>query len=439
MEYREIYSDLLEWKKTGRGKPLILLGARGVGKTTLIKEFGKKEFRQIIYINLEEMTEINELFANPLSLEELLNKTAGLLGFFEVNINDTLFVIEEIQSCPTIMSLIHFVYEKIPPFYLIISSSNPGTLLNMDISHFMNKIKIVELKPNSFEEFLQFANPNLFKEYLNINLENHLDKILHNQLLFELQNYLIVGGMPDCLSVWKSTKNLNKINFAQETLINNFKNEFIISNSKVSAKKINEVFLSIPNQLNNSSNKFMFTKINKQARSREYENSLNWLLSSKIIDQIFQIKDNIATGINQNFKIYLKDVGLFKHLLNISNDLILLNKDFQSKHSLMETFVLQQLTLQFRSEQIQYFSFNTKFHLDFILKYKDLVIPIEIKSSQIKDKTALKNYLKNYDCQIAIKYTFGYLKVEKNILYIPFYLIDKTKKFIDYYLKTKSN
>lgn len=430
---RIVYQELKNWKSNGRGLPLIVLGPRFSGKTKLIKEFGKKEFKQVVYINFEEMSEIKELFDGSLSIDDLLYKTSQLLGFFEIYSNDTLFIIEEIQACPTIIPLIKYVHEQIPPFFLIITSSNPGDLSNINISNIYSKIKIINLSFLSFNEYLNNVDHNLYKKHLEINAFNNLDKILHNQLVNELNNYLIIGGMPEAIIQWKVSKNFYDIEKIHINNINKIKNDFVNYGPKFSSEKLFAIFDSVPEQIMNK--KFQYSKIknNKNGRARELQKLIDWLSLTSILKKVYQVDQNFLPLENhknsKNFRLYMGDVGMVKSALKINNDDIFSQKDFNNKRSLLLNFVFLELNKIFL-DKLFFFTFN-RFDLDFLISYKDLLIPIDIKSSNINHSTSLNNYIRKFNPKISIRFSFGYLKFDNGILNIPFYLIHKTVDLIE--------
>ena len=261
---------------------------------------------------------------------------------------------------------------------------------------------------------------------------------MHNQLLPELLNYLTSGGYPESALTWKLTKNSNKLDEIQNKLFNEIKHDFIMSSSNINTKKLFEIWENIPVQLiENKSKKIMFSKINKTARAREFDECIQWLSRSFSTFKLNQLKEDklpLKEHVNKsNFRLLINDTELLKKMLKISNENILLNKEYQHKTQLLECFVYQQLTELINSENIYYYSFN-KFELDFIIEYKNLIIPIDVKASNIKSNNALRSYMRKHD-SIGIRYTFGYLKYEDNIIHIPFYLINKTTEFIDYWIE----
>ncbi len=438
-EETEFYRKLIKWKNESNGLALIVLGPRFSGKTTIIKKFGDKEFKKVVYINLEEMTEINELFAKKTSYEQLLDKTMNLLNFFENNVKDTLFVVEEIQACPVIVPLMENLYKEMPPFHLIITSSNPGHFINQDISGFKDRIQIIEIGPSSFEEFIQMTNHDLYIEYKKINNNNNIDKILNSQLNRELAKYLMTGGYPEIIHTYKTTKNTNKVNERLKLLSLNISNDFILSAPARMIKRISSIWNSIPEQAKSINRKFSFTRLNVDARPREYKQPLQWLIGSKTINKFSKINE-IGLPLSQqfsevNFRLLPNDIGLMKHFLKINDHDIIENNEYQNKKIFLETFVCQQLFNRFSNKQIGYYKFN-RFSIDFVIEYKDLIIPVIVKSTKFNSSNnELKNYLRKFkSSNFGIVFSFSYLKIENNIITIPFYLANKTKQIIDEYL-----
>lgn len=439
---RDAYEFLLNWKNNMKDKPLILLGPRCVGKTSLIKKFGKNEFKKMIYINFEDMKEIKELFGgDSLTHEKLLEKTIGLLGVFNSEAENSLFIVEEIQEYPQVIPLMEYVKNNISNFHLIITSSNPGTIIDLNIDYYKEMVIFYELKPLSFKEFLLNTNHNLYSKYKDITLNNNIDKIYHNQLLQEYLNYTIIGGMPEVVSTWKRTKDYSKVDDVQRNVINQIKNDFLKAKHKTDIKKIanlwDNVILQSPKELK----KFQFSKLGPNARDRNYNESIKWLNDSRLINILFLTLSNdvpLQNRIKNNtFKIYLNDVGLLKNELKLLNDFILNNKENNLKNAIFENFIYNNLMLEIDKNKMFFFDFRTH-ELDFLIEYKNNVIPIDVKSSNISEKSSLKNYIKLYKPKLSIQFTSGFLRIEKDIIKIPFYLVNKTFELIDDFFSNQS-
>ena len=215
------------------------------------------------------------------------------------------------------------------------------------------------------------------------------------------------------------------------------KYDFTINSQDIKPKWILQIWDSIPSQLNNKLKKFIFTQLGQNVRSREYFDVIKWLVKSMLIYKLDQVKNpNNKIPLKNNvekkgYRLLLNDVGIAKRLLSITNEQIFLNKEYPNKNVFFEIFVYSQLSYLFKRKNMVYYS-KGNFELDILLEYRELLIPINIKGSLLKANNAMKNYIKHNDVSIAIQYSFNYLKFENNLLIIPFYLINKTKEFLDF-------
>ena len=285
---RKIYQELLEWKKSGMQKPLMIIGARQIGKTYIIKEFCQKEFEKSIYINLLDQYEIIKIFKQEISTEEKFNRMKIYLDI-DIDIENTIIFFDEIQESEELISALKYFNESDKPFKIISAGSLLGVKLKrMNSSFPVGKVKMITMYPMDFEEFL-IANGNKgLIEEIHKNYENNIpmDGVLHEKALGLYRLYLCVGGMPEAVkNILEVDKDILKFDKSIiEDIIQSYlddMNRYV--KNKNEAIKIETIYKSIPSQLNNPSNKFQFGKISKDARKREYETALDWLTSSTLV------------------------------------------------------------------------------------------------------------------------------------------------------------
>lgn len=285
---RKIYQELLEWKKSGMQKPLMVIGARQIGKTYIIKEFCKKEFEKSIYINLLDQYEIIKIFKQEISTEEKFNRMKIYLDI-DIDIENTIIFFDEIQESEELISALKYFNESDKPFKIISAGSLLGVKLKrMNTSFPVGKVKMITMYPMDFEEFL-IANGNkgLIDEiHKNYEENTPMDGVLHEKALGLYRLYLCVGGMPEAVkNILENDKDILKFDKSIiEDIIQSYlddMNRYV--KNKNEAIKIETIYKSIPSQLNNASNKFQFGKISKDARKREYETALDWLISSTLV------------------------------------------------------------------------------------------------------------------------------------------------------------
>ena len=285
---RKIYEELIKWKNTGMQKPIMIIGARQIGKTYIIKEFCQKEFQKSIYINLLDQQEIIRIFKQEISTEEKFNRMKIYLDV-DIDIENTIIFFDEIQESEELISALKYFNENERPFKIISAGSLLGVKLKrMNSSFPVGKVKMLNMYPMDFEEFLMAnENKNLIDEiYKNYKNNTPMDNVLHEKALNLYRLYLCVGGMPE--AVKNLLENKNDILKFDKSIIEDIIQSYLDDmnryvKNKNEAIKIEAIYKSIPAQLGNASNKFQFAKISKEARKREYETALEWLTSSTLV------------------------------------------------------------------------------------------------------------------------------------------------------------
>lgn len=419
---RKSLEDLSQWKDSPHRKPMILRGARQTGKTWLMKEFGKTEYKNYVYFNFDEQPELRSLFEtnkNPHRLIELLSLIADL----KIEPQHTLVIFDEIQECSEALNALKYFYEKANEYHIIAAESLLGTLLSSPKSYPVGMVNLLNIYPLSFEEFLEATSPNLFTYYQSIASDTKIEDYFHHQLIELYNYYLIIGGMPECISSWLEEKDAQRISQIQQELIEIYKNDFSKHNGKVNSGRILLTFNSIPSQLAKTNEKFIYGAIKSGARAREFGEAIEWLNAAGMVNKIHNVS-KVAYPLPiyekmDNFKFFLFDTGLLKTMAGISNDAVLLNKEFQFKGALTENFVLQQLKTVLDIEPCFYADKNME--LDFVMQLNDMLIPLEIKAGESVKSISLKKAL-NFDMfPYGIRFSKLNLKKEERIINLPLY------------------
>lgn len=428
---RKVLEDLLQWKDSLHRKPMILKGARQTGKTWLMKEFGKKAYKNYVYFNFDEQPELKSLFEtnkNPHRLIELLSLIAGI----KIEPQHTLVIFDEIQECSEALNALKYFYEKANEYHIISAGSLLGTLLSSPKSYPVGMVNLLNIYPLSFEEFLQAVSSNLFTYYQTITPDTQIEDYFHHQLIELYNYYLIIGGMPECVSSWLEEKNVQRISQIQQELIEIYKNDFSKHHGKVNSGRILLTFNSIPSQLAKTNEKFIYGAIKSGARAREFEEAIEWLNAAGMVNKVHNVS-KVAYPLPiyekmDNFKLFLFDTGLLKTMAGISNDAVLLNKDFQFKGALTENFVLQQLKTVLDVEP--YFYADKNMELDFVVQLNDTLIPLEVKAGENVKSLSLKKAL-NFDVfPYGVRFSKLNFKKEERIINLPLYLVGKIDKIL---------
>lgn len=431
---RKIYNELLKWKNNNTNiKPLMILGVRQCGKTYIINEFCKNEYKHYKMINLFNDTDVVKLYKSNLSSSEKY-KEFKLLINFDFEKEDSILFIDEIQECEELISELKYFCEMHNKVRIICAGSLLGVKLNRLRSPFpVGKIWIKNMYPLDFEEFLTAYN----REDLILHIKEcfinnkSISDVLHEKLLIYYRTYLITGGMPESISDMISVNN-DYINYNKDILsnittayINDMKKH--VSNEQETLK-IEAVYRSLPSQLSNVSKKFQYSLVNKNARSREYESSVNWLINSNMVlkTKCVTLPQIPLEGFSdeETFKLYLSDVGILNSILGIKYEDIITDKNFIYKGFIAENYVANQL----KSNGINLYYWkndNGTSEIDFLLNTKDGIIPIEVKSGDNTQSKSLKVFMDKNNSKYAIRIStknFGF-NPKTNIKSIPLYAV----------------
>lgn len=428
---RNALQVLINWKSDDERKPMVLKGARQVGKTWLMKEFGRTCYDSYVYFNFDEEDELKSIFEankNPHRIIELLSLIAGK----KILPGKTLIIFDEIQECPEALNGLKYFKEKANEYHVITAGSLLGTLLAKPKSFPVGMVNLHNIFPLGFDEFLSATDSTLFAYYQSIQKEQHIEEIFHNRLMDACNNYLIIGGMPECVASWVKHKDPARISQIQRELIEIYENDFSKHNGKVNSGRILMVFRSIAVQLAKSNEKFMYGAVREGGRARDFEEAIEWLVSAGMLSRVYNVSkmEHPLSAFDKldQFKLFVFDTGLLKHMAGIDNSAILLKTDYQFKGPLTENYVLQQLRGQFDVEP-RYFS-DKNSEIDFVLQYGTEIIPIESKGGEDKAAPSFKKYISDHHPAYALRYSKRGYRKDGSITNLPLYLAGKTRELL---------
>lgn len=428
---RNALESLIRWKSSEDRKPMVLKGARQVGKTWLMKEFGRSAYDSFVYFNFDEEEELKSIFEankNPQRIVELLSLIAGE----KILPEKTLIIFDEIQECPPALNTLKYFKEKANDYHVIAAGSLLGTLLATPKSYPVGMVNLLDIYPLTFDEFLDATDPILYTYYESIQKEQDIEEIFHNRLLDAFNNYLIIGGMPECVSSWVKYKDPAKIRDIQRELIEVYENDFSKHNGKVNSGRILMVFRSIVSQLAKPNEKFIYGAVRQGARARDFEEAIEWLVSAGMLNRVYNVgkMEHPLTAFDKldQFKLFLFDTGLLKYMAGIDNSAILLKTDYQFKGPLTENYVLQQLRGQFEVEPRYYADKNSE--IDFVLQYGTEIIPVEAKGGEDKSAPSFKRYIAQNQPKHALRFSRRGYRKDGAITNLPLYLARKTKELL---------
>ncbi len=423
---RKLYHNLLEWKNNKMKMPYMLVGARQTGKTYILKKFCEKEFEQSIYINLDSMKNINQIFEDTIVPEEIINNIETILNI-EIDIDKTILFFDEIQVSERAISSLKYFCESEKNYKIVCAGSLLGVKINRFKSSFpVGKVWIDYLYPMDFEEFLKaIGEDKIIKTIEDAYKElKPLTEPIHNKALDLYNQYMCIGGMPIAIKEYiEKEKEIIKFNDEiEEIILTSYLADMAKYTQNIESIRNNKIYNSIPAQLGKENKKFKYSLVEKSARAREYESSMDWLIASNMIIKCHGIqnpKSPLKAYIEDNFKVYLSDVGLLRKLAKISTQEILLNKNMIYKGAMAENYVAQ--ILYAKTREIYYWQLGSMYEVDFLINDEGDIIPIEVKASDNVTSKSLKYYIQRYKPKYSIRISTKNFGFENNIKSIPLY------------------
>lgn len=423
---RELYKNLLEWKKSRINMPYMLVGVRQTGKTYILTEFCKKEFENYIYINLDNMEDIRQIFEKTKIPEEIIKNIEAILNI-DINVENTIIFIDEIQVCERAISSLKYFCESEQPYKIVCAGSLLGVKINRFKSSFpVGKVWIDYLYPMNFSEFLKAIGEekilNLIQESYN-NMKPMLEAT-HQKALNLYYDYMCIGGMPMAiLNYLENEKNLLKTDDdIHRIMITSYLADMAKYTENTESIKNSKIYNSIPMQLGKENKKFKYSLVEKSARSREYETSIDWLISSNMVLKCQGInipKSPLKVNIEDNFKLYLSDIGILRVLAKIEKNEILLNKNMIYKGVLAENYVAE--ILYAKKRELYYWQLGSQYEVDFLINVEGNIIPIEVKASDNTTSKSLNYYIKRFKPKYSIRISTKNFGFSNNIKSVPLY------------------
>lgn len=424
---RKIYKQLLNWKKEHIEMPYMLVGARQTGKTYILEDFCKNEFKNYIYINLDREEEIKKIFDKTIEPEEIILNIEALLNV-NIDVENTIIFLDEIQVSERAISSLKYFCESNKQYKIVCAGSLLGVKINRFKSSFpVGKVWIEYLYPMDFEEFLKALGEEKLLKIIEDSYKNNEPMLesLHQKALRLYYDYMCIGGMPaSILEYIENGKNINKFNDEiNQIIITSYLADMAKYTENIESIRNNKIYNSIPAQLGKENKKFKYSIVEKSARAREYESSLEWLISSNMILRCEGIKipkSPLKAYIDNNFKIYLSDIGLLRVLSKISINEIITNRNMLYKGILAENYVAE--VLFSKKRELYYWQLDSgKYEVDFLINIEGDIIPIEVKASDNITSKSLNYYIKRYKPQYSIRISTKNFGFSNGIKSIPLY------------------
>ncbi len=432
---RDLEIKLATWKTKKARKPLLLKGARQVGKTSLLNAFGEQAFDRVAYFNFDEQPDLKQFFEQTKDVNRLLDNLSLLHGS-TIKPETTLLIFDEIQECKPALNALKYFCENAPQYAIAGAGSLLGITINNNDSFPVGKVEFMEAYPLTFLEFLEGADKQLAGYVRGLEYQQPIPDIFYNRLLEKFKQYFISGGMPEAASRLIENKAVDETQQVLSDILKSYELDFSKHVQTKGLAKVQLIWQSIPSQLAKENKKFLYQAIKSGARAREYEDALRWLEQAGLLYKVFTCKkphvplsayDDLAA-----FKIFLLDVGLLRRKSQLHPSAF---KDgnrlfTEFKGALTENFVLQSLVPQL-DIMPRYWTSPGKAEVDFLIQHKNEVIPVEVKSDENVRSKSLTWYGQEFSPKLKIRYSLKNLEYRDGLINIPLFLIDRTKDFLE--------
>ena len=423
---RLVFQKLVEWKNKQGRKPLVLNGGRQVGKTWLLREFARKEYKKEAYIMCRRNEFVKQIFASDFNTDRILRQLSALSGT-DITPNDTLIILDEIQDVPEAIEALKFFQEDLPSYHIAVAGSLLGLSLHNNISYPVGKVNEIHVYPMNFKEFLlALGETECYKI-----IEDHdtvSSNILHEKYVDLLRQYYYVGGMPEAVMEYVTTKSLSNVREIQMGILNGYDKDFSKHAPVDQVPRIRMVWKSIPSQLTKENKKFIYGALRKGARANDFELSIQWLVDSGLVYKVPNCnKLSLPLAIYEDlssFKLFLLDVGLMGAMAEIDASMILINNSIFSEYKggMTEQYVMQQLI---SNHTLYYYkTSDSRLEIDFVMQKEGRLIPIEVKAEGNVRANSLSTLLKQNPELHAIRYSMLQYKEQSQLTNVPLYLVE---------------
>ena len=427
--YRIAIEKLYRWKESRRRKPLIIQGARQVGKTWLMKEFGRSAYRDMIYINFDSNSRMAELFASDLNTDRLIMGIELYAGK-KIDPDSTLLIFDEVQEVPRALSSLKYFYENAPQYHIICAGSLLGIALHEGTSFPVGKVDFLELYPLSFREFLMAVTGTQFAKLLDS--QDYKMITSFKQIYIEaLKQYYFIGGMPEAVENFTEERDFYEVREVQKRILEAYEQDFSKHAPLEIVPKIRMVWNSIPSQLAKENKKFLYGLVREGGRAKEYETAIMWLCDCGLVYKIERVKGGgipLKAYVDQKaFKLFVVDVGLLGCMTGLSPKILLDGNDLftEFKGALTEQYVCQQLKTLENLSIYYYTNDRGSCEVDFMVDTGERTVPVEVKAEVNLKAKSLKTYYEKYQPEISIRTSMADYRPEEWLMNLPLYAIEE--------------
>jgi predicted AAA+ superfamily ATPase len=430
---------LRAWKESKHRKPLSLKGIRQVGKTWILKEFGRRHYENTAYFNFDENEEYKQFFETTKDIDRITQNLMMASGQV-IRPHSTLIVFDEIQECNKALNTLKYFCENAPAYHVACAGSLLGITLSKPASFPVGKVDFMDVMPMTFTEFLMANGDGNLADCLNsVDDIGLIPDAFFNPLCEKLKMYFVTGGMPEAVRMWTEDRDVGLVQRALSNILNAYERDFSKHAEKKDAPRLSLIWKSIPSQLARENKKFLYKAVKEGARAREYEDALQWLCDSALTYKIFR---STAPGLPISsyddlsaFKLYLADVGLLRRLALLDPTAFgegnRLFTEFRG--ALSENYILQALSGQSEAALRYWATENPRYEVDFILQHGNEVVPVEVKSEGNVRSVSLRKYKEKYGAKVKLRVRFSLqnLTLDDDLLNIPLFLADHATRLID--------
>lgn len=427
--YRYAIEELKKWKSRKNRKPMILEGARQVGKTWLMKEFGATEFEDVAYINFDSNSQMRELFAGDLAVERIITGLELYVGK-KVSAEKTLLIFDEVQEVPRALSSLKYFCEDAPEYHIVCAGSLLGIALHEGTSFPVGKVDFMKLYPLSFKEFLLATGKERFVRALEAH-DFGLVTSFKQTYIEALKQYYYIGGMPEVVAAFAENSDFNEVREIQQRILNAYEQDFSKHAPNNIVPKIRMVWNNIPSQLAKENRKFIYGLIREGARAKDFETAIMWLTDCGLVHQVYRVTSPglplKAYADMKAFKLFLLDVGLLSCMTGLRQKPLLeggeVFKEF--KGALTEQYVMQELAVEKDIGVYYYTNERSSAEVDFLVDDGEDIIPVEVKAETNLMAKSLKYYTEKYSPRVSVRSSMADYREESRLLNLPLYAISE--------------
>lgn len=427
--YRISIEKLLKWKQSERRKPLIIEGARQVGKTWLMKEFGRQAYEDTVYINFDSNSVMADLFASDLNTDRLITGLELYVGR-KIDPDKALLIFDEVQEVPRALTSLKYFYENAPQYHIVCAGSLLGIALHQGTSFPVGKVDFLKLSPLSFKEFLMATGKERFAELLD---KRDFQMITSFKQIYidALKQYYFIGGMPEAVQCFAEDKDFNEAREIQKRILAAYEQDFSKHAPNEIVPRLRMLWNSIPSQLAKENKKFIYGLIREGARAKDFETAIMWLSDCGLIHKISRVN---SAGIPlrayedlKAFKLFILDVGLLGCMAGLRQGTLLNGNDLfvEFKGALTEQYVCQQLKTIQDLDVFYYTNDRGSCEIDFIVDTGELIVPVEVKAEANLKAKSLKTYQEKFSPKVSVRTSMADYKKEEWLVNLPLYAIDQ--------------